>query len=89
MDIWPRRLELKKETRRTVIDQPPAGNLVAFKLKLMPCKLFLSSKIPAPDALEMSPCLCRVRAQSFQNFSLQEQHSSLNMIGAKLSTKGI
>ena len=52
-------------------NQPPARNLVHFKLELAPNYLLLTSKIPAPDPLDMSPCLRRVRARSFHNFSMK------------------
>ena len=68
MSIWPRRLELKKETRQAAISRRRVtqSNLSCNWRQTI---LFLTSKIPARDRLDMYPCLIRMRALSFQNFS--------------------
>ena len=68
MSIWPRRLELKKETRQAAISRRRViqSNLSCNWRQTI---LFLTSEIPARDRLDMYPCLIRMRAQSFQNFS--------------------
>ena len=68
MNIWPRRLEPKKETRQAAISR---RRVTQSKLRWNWRQTIqvLTSKIPAPDPLDMSPCPIRMRAQSFQNFS--------------------
>ena len=68
MNIWPRRLELKKETRQAAISRRRVtqSNLSWNWRQTIN---FLPWKIPAPDPLDMYPCPIRMRAQSFQNFS--------------------
>ena len=68
MSIWPRRLELWKETRQAAISCPRVtqSNLSWNWRQTI---LFLTSEIPARDRLDMYPCPIRMRAQSFQNFS--------------------
>ena len=92
MNIWPRRLELKKETRQAAISRRRVtqSNLSWNWRQTI---LFLTLEIPARDRLDMYPCLIRMRAQPFQNFGEKRSWSFktrfLKMTGAKISTKGI
>ena len=68
MNIWPRRQELKKETRQAAVSRRRVtqSNLSCNWRQTI---WFLTSKIPAPDPPDMYPCPIQMRAQSFQNFS--------------------
>ena len=70
MNIWPRWLELKKETRprqEAISRQRVTQSNLSWNWRQT--ILYLTSEKPAPDRLDMYPCAIRMRAQSFQNFS--------------------
>ena len=94
MNIWPRRLELKKETKAGS-NQPPARDPVQFKLDLMPnylisylentgsrCTRYVSMPLPNESSI-----LPKFLEKSDPEVACKT--SFLNMTGAKISTKGI
>ena len=92
MNIWPQRLELKKETRQAAIShrRVTQSNLSWNWRQTI---WFLTLKIPAPDPLDMYPCSIEWELNpskiSQEKRSWSCKTTFLNMTGAKVSTKGI